>query len=78
MEYVDALRVNSSTMEHALTTQLVNLDTHGLIMLVPQFLVIQDLNLHQAARAVKPQFSNAHQELIGTDIDVCQLLKHAQ
>ena len=78
MEYVDALLVNSSTTEHASTTQLANLDSHGLIMLVPQFLVVLDLNLYPAARAVKPQYSNAQQELIGMDLDVFQSLKLAQ
>jgi hypothetical protein len=50
----------------------VKVDILGFKMLVFQFPVILALNLHQAVHAVKPQFINAHQELIGTDSDVFQ------
>jgi hypothetical protein len=57
---------------------LVKLDILGFQMLVFQFHVVLDPHILQAVHAVKYQFINVHQELIGTDIDVFLLLKHVQ
>ena len=75
---MDVQLANSLIMELVTTIQLVKVDILGFQILASQYLAVLALNMHQAVHAVKPQFINVHQELIGMDIDVFQSLKLAQ
>lgn len=67
--FVSAPQVNLNKIVNASTCQPVKLDSHGTEKHVLLFLVPQDLHSQVDAAVVKPQFTHAHQALIGMVID---------
>jgi len=78
MVFADVQQVNSFQTEHATIIQLVNLALLGVEVHVSLYLVLQVLNMPQAAHVAKLQCINAHQEAIGTDTDVSLSLNRVQ